>query len=82
MTEYLRYPNYATNPVDSEEILDGAIANADLATGVGGIYKSSGTVPGNVEATLESAGSLEFNNSSAQTLLLSTTTQVLYLFPQ
>ncbi|WP_312903254.1 hypothetical protein, partial [Chryseobacterium taichungense] len=36
----------ATNAVNSAKIADGTIANADLNTGVGGIYKGSGALSG------------------------------------
>jgi hypothetical protein len=67
MTEYLRYPNYATNPVDGSEILDGTIENVDLNAGVGGIYKGSGTVPTTVIATI--TDSLTFASGSSGALL-------------
>ncbi|MCI5057779.1 MAG: hypothetical protein MRY83_16810 [Flavobacteriales bacterium] len=50
----------ATNGVASAEIQDGTVANADLASGVGGIYKSNGTVADGRAVTL--SGSLDFGS--------------------
>lgn len=70
MSTYINIPDTLSAPIGTSDIANGAVTNDKLSSGAGGIYKGSGTVPGNVEATLQSAGSLEFNNSSTQTLLL------------
>lgn len=45
----------------------GTASNTELASGTGGIYKGSGTIPASTVATLTAASSFKINNSSNQT---------------
>lgn len=57
-----------TSAITSLKILDGTIANADLASGVGGIYKGDGTLPaGTTNALLPASGifRLEYDGANA-----------------
>lgn len=50
----------ADNAITSTKILDNTIVNADLTNGTGGIYKGSGTLPGDVVVTMPLTGSINF----------------------
>lgn len=56
-------PTIAGNAVTSAKILDGTIANADLATGAGGIYKGSGSLSGNTIVT-QGASTMAFTSTA------------------
>lgn len=56
-------PAIAANAVTSAKILDGTVANADLATGTGGIYKGSGSLSGNTTVT-QGANTLAFTSTA------------------
>jgi hypothetical protein len=56
-------PTIASNAVTSAKILDGTIANADLAAETGGIYKGSGSLSGNTTVT-QSANRLAFTSTA------------------
>lgn len=56
-------PAIAANAVTSGKILDGTVANADLATGTGGIYKGSGSLSGNTTVT-QGANTLAFTSTA------------------
>ncbi|SHE58235.1 hypothetical protein [Chryseobacterium takakiae] len=56
-------PAIAGNAVTSAKILDGTVANADLATGSGGIYKDSGSLSGNTTVT-QGANTLAFTSTA------------------
>jgi hypothetical protein len=49
--------------VTTNKILDATVANADLATGVGGIYKGSGSLSGNTTVT-QGANTLAFTSTA------------------
>lgn len=53
----------SNNAVNSAKIADGAITNTDLNTGVGGIYKGSGTLSGNTTVT-QGANTLGFTSTA------------------
>lgn len=53
----------ANGAITSAKILDGTIANADLASGTGGIYKGDGTLSGNITVT-QGANSLAFTSTT------------------
>lgn len=53
----------SNNAVTSAKILDGDIANADLGTGVGGIYKGSGSLSGATTVT-QNANTLAFTSTA------------------
>jgi len=53
--------------VTSPKILDNTIVNADLTDGTGGIYKGSGTLPGDVVVTMPLTGSINFKKPGATT---------------
>lgn len=53
----------AANAVNSAKIADGTVANADLTTGAGGIYKGSGSLAGNTTVS-QGANSLAFTSTS------------------
>lgn len=57
-----------TSAITSLKILDGTVANADLASSVGGIYKGDGTLPaGTTNALLPASGifRLEYDGANA-----------------
>ncbi|WP_312172971.1 hypothetical protein [Chryseobacterium sp.] len=56
-------PVIAANAVTSAKIVDGTVANTDLATGTGGIYKSSGSLSGNTTVT-QGANTLAFTSTA------------------
>ncbi|SMP14856.1 hypothetical protein [Chryseobacterium profundimaris] len=56
-------PSIANNAVTSAKILDATVANTDLATGVGGIYKGNGSLSGNTTVT-QSANTLAFTSTA------------------
>lgn len=56
-------PAIAADAVTSAKILDGTVANADLATGTGGIYKGSGSLSGNTTVT-QGANILAFTSTA------------------
>lgn len=56
-------PAIAADAVTSAKILDGTVANADLATGTGGIYKGSGSLSGNTTVT-QGANTLAFTSTA------------------
>ena len=56
-------PAIAANAVTSAKILDGTVANADLAAGTGGIYKGSGSLSGNTTVT-QGANTLAFTSTA------------------
>jgi hypothetical protein len=51
--------------VGTSEISDGTVANVDIASGVGGIYKGSGTIPAATVATVTSYLNIEYGNRLA-----------------
>ncbi|SMP14860.1 hypothetical protein [Chryseobacterium profundimaris] len=56
-------PAIAGNAVTSAKILDGTIANADLASGSGGIYKGNGSLSGNTTVA-QGANTLAFTSTA------------------
>ncbi|SEM77080.1 hypothetical protein SAMN05421856_106210 [Chryseobacterium taichungense] len=56
-------PSIATSAVTSAKIADGTVANADLASGAGGIYKGSGSLSGNTTVT-QGTNTLAFSTSA------------------
>lgn len=53
----------APGAVDSGKIADGTVANVDLNTGTGGIYKGSGSLSGDT-TVLQGTSSLNFNSTA------------------
>jgi hypothetical protein len=56
-------PAIAGNAVTSAKILDGTVANADLATGAGGMYKGSGSLSGNTTVA-QGSNTLAFTSTA------------------
>jgi hypothetical protein len=51
----------ADGAVNSAKILNNTVVNADLTNGTGGIYKGSGTLPGNVVVGMADGTGINFN---------------------
>lgn len=66
-------PAIAGNAVTSAKILDGTVANADLATGAGGIYKGSGSISGNTTVT-QGSNTLAFTSTATNAFSVDGTT--------
>jgi hypothetical protein len=58
-----------TSAVTSLKILDGTVTNADLSSGVGGIYKGSGTIAPAAIATISSGSTFGIDWSDANNLI-------------
>jgi microcystin-dependent protein len=59
-------PTIATGAITSGKILDGTVANIDLAAGVGGIYKGSGSLSGATTVT-QGTNALNFTGTGVTT---------------
>jgi len=66
-------PSIATSAVTSAKIADGTVANADLASGAGGIYKGSGSLSGNTTVT-QGTNTLAFSSSATNGFSVAGTT--------
>ncbi|SEM73291.1 hypothetical protein SAMN05421856_10635 [Chryseobacterium taichungense] len=56
-------PSIASSAVTSAKIADGTVANADLASGAGGIYKGDGSLSGNTTVT-QGTNTLAFTSNA------------------
>nr|WP_228400916.1 hypothetical protein [Chryseobacterium taichungense] len=56
-------PSIASSAVTSAKIADGTVANTDLNTGVGGIYKGGGSLSGNT-TVVQGSNTLNFTTSA------------------
>ncbi|SEM14961.1 hypothetical protein SAMN05421856_101401 [Chryseobacterium taichungense] len=57
-------PSIASSAVTSAKIADGTVANADLASGAGGIYKGDGSLSGNTTVT-QGTNTLAFTSTAS-----------------